>query len=167
MNQSHYIFYSTPFVDCFSEACNTSPLDCSRRGRLLYPVASNITSHTASCYQSTDAASIICYDDLLFSTYGIRPDQITGTKCGQLNSTGDVLDCCHFCHQQMENILLSRLIETFTVSKETRSILVDERTGEGPYKGIDESIKTEPAKTEGVSEDSRRLEEVAEELLLY
>lgn len=64
---------------------------------------------------------MLCYDDLLFSTFGIQLDLLTGTKCGQLNSPGDILDCCHFCHQQMENILLSRLIETLTSSKGSRN----------------------------------------------
>jgi hypothetical protein len=49
---------------------------------------------------------------------------LTGTKCGQLNRAGDILDCCYFCHQQMENILLSRLIETLSSTKGSRNFTV-------------------------------------------
>lgn len=125
----------TSDADCFSEVCNaSSESDCSRRGRLLHPVETNVTSHSASSYQSdafsTDtAASVLCYDDLLFSTFGIQLDRLTGTKCGQLNRAGDILDCCYFCHQQMENILLSRLIETLSTTKGSRNF-TEETEGE-------------------------------------
>jgi len=85
---------------------------------------------------------VLCYDDLLFSTFGIELDHLTGTKCGHLNITGDILDCCYFCYQQMENILLPRLMETLTLTS---------TNGTG---GRNYTLAEEP-------------EEEAEELLLY
>jgi len=139
-------------IDCYSQVCNTKPIDCFSRGRLLYRVNKNdfVTTNTISLYEDNDNLDknprimLLCYDDLFYSTFGIRQDIMSGTKCGSLRNRYQILECCHFCHSQMENILLPWRVESLKMNSKVndkgeyfnihnKRFRYDEKATEDPY----------------------------------